>query len=207
MARPLPFLLAFPLLTAGLSCTSGPASDASRAEDPRAAESFEARVEIDPKPGYKAFQGVWLARDGGERLVLAYRPEPWLKSFEGQRVRATGERYVPEGQAIMAPHFRVHTLALVDTKDAMGIINVGPEQEIEGAFEDRVGAPGTKLEGEPYRVFQAEGGEAFLLVNTPEGAQPGKKTTIRARPVDLSPYVARRGGPYLWVLEVGSPRN
>jgi len=212
-----------------LACSSGGTSDASRAELPSAgpraeppsagplaaapaAGSFEALVEIDAAPGYKAFQGVWLVRDDGERWVVAYRPEPWLREFEKQRVRVTGERYTPEGQAIMVPHFRVHTLKRVegngqDPAPGADILEVGPEQRLEGVFEDRVGAPGTKLEGEPYRVFAASGGKEFLLANTPEDVKIGQKTTIRARAVELSPYVARRGGPYLWVLEADALKD
>jgi len=183
-----------------------PASLPTSAALARPQESFEATVQIDPKPGDKAFQGVWLAREDGERWVIAYRAEPWFQPFEGQRVRVTGERFIPEGQAIMAPHFRVDTLRRVDEgkadPSASPVIGLGPEQQLEGVFEDRVGAPGTKLEGEPYRVFTASGGESFLLSHAPEDAQPGRRVLIRARAVELSPYMARRGGPTLWVLEV-----
>lgn len=170
-----------------------------------AAESFEATVEIDANPGRKGEQCVRLVRDDGERWIVTYRPEAWLQPFAHKRVRVTGERYTPPGQALMAPHYRLRTIALLESQlmrsDAL-LASAGEEQTLTGAFSQKVGEPGTKLEGEPYTVFTTADGRAYLLANEPEGARPGETQTIHAREVELSPYMARRGGPTLWVLAI-----
>ncbi|MCY1009770.1 hypothetical protein OV079_30250 [Nannocystis pusilla] len=167
------------------------------------ADEFTATVRVDAEPGDKKFQGVWLERDDGVRWVVAYRPEPWLAAFEGQRVQVTGAVYQPEGQAILAPHFRVETLRLAPgaTTDAP-FVAVLAERRLAGTFQERVGGPGTKLEGERYLVFEADDGTAYLLANAPAGGDSGRAATVKARVIEMSPYVARRGGPYLWVLDV-----
>lgn len=170
----------------------------------QAGEQFNAVVRIDAQPGGKKFQGVWLERDDGERWVAAYRPEPWLKEFEGRRVRVTGWVYQPQGQAISATHFRIETLRLAGPEAAADaqVVAVLAERRLSGTFQNRVGEPGTKLTGESYGVFAADDGVVYLLANDPEDGRPGRAASVRARVVELSPYVAHRGGTYLWVLKV-----
>ncbi len=169
------------------------------------ADSFEATVEIDAQPGGKKEQCVRLVRDDGERWIVAYRPEPWLQPFARKRVRVTGERYTPQGQAIMAPHYRLRTIELLESQrmrsDAL-LARAGEEQTLTGVFSEKVGEPGTKLAGEPYTVFTTADGRTYLLANTPDSPRPGQSQTIRAREVEYSPYVARRSGPTLWVLAI-----
>ncbi|MFT3775729.1 MAG: hypothetical protein QM820_61060 [Minicystis sp.] len=166
-------------------------------------ERFEAVVRVDAQPQDKKFQGVWLERGDGEKWVVAYRPEGWLRGFEGKRVSVAGERYEPQGQAIMATHFRVHTIRVLDERavDAPFFVEVGPERKMAGRFVERVGEKGTKLEGEKYTVFEADDGVAYGLANAVE-ATAGVRVRVRARPVVVSPFVARRGGPSLWILDV-----
>jgi hypothetical protein len=196
-------------IAAGLAC--GPAgpletplattpAEATPSEDATVQE-FEAVVRVDERPGGKKFQGVWLERDGGERWVVAYRPEGWLRAFEGRRVRVTGEVYQPFGQAIAATHFRVATLRIVGQEPDAHLVSAGPARALVGEFAERVGAPGTKLEGERYTVFVA-GGTEYLLAGAPEDARPGARVKIEARAVEPSPYAAHRGGEHLWVLTV-----
>jgi hypothetical protein len=117
-------------------------------------------------------------------------------------VQVTGERYQPEGQAIMAVHVRVHTLALVDDDGSAELVGLGPERELRGRFEERLVPDGAKGAGERYVVFVADGAEHLLASEPPPGMTLLAPATIRAREATMSPYVARRGGPYLWVLEL-----
>jgi hypothetical protein len=165
-------------------------------------EAFDAKIAIDAQPGGKKFQGVWLERDDGERWVVAYRPLGWLRAFEGERVHVTGERYQPHGQAIAGTHFRIATLRVVDPSLGAMFVEAGPERTYLGAFVELVGDPGTKGEGERYHVFDAEGEDRFLLANVPEDLVVGRPVTVKARTMAYSPFVAHRGGPMLWILEV-----
>jgi hypothetical protein len=166
-------------------------------------EELDAIVEIDEKPGGKKFQGVWLVQDGGERWVISYRAEPWLREFEGLRVHARGERYTPEGQAINATHFRLAEMRVIDPQARLSLfVEVGPERTLTGVIREEVGAPGTKSEGERWHVLDSESDGRFMLVNTPEGIVLEQRIAVRARSIVFSPFVAHRGGPALWVLDV-----
>lgn len=179
-----------------------PPAAAAPTDDAKQPEGFAAVVRVDAKPGGKKFQGVWLERDDGERWVVAYRAEPWLVAFEGRRVDVTGAVYQPTGQAILATHFRIETLRLAGPESDAEFVAALAELRLSGTFKERVGESGTKLEGERYRVFEADDGAVYLLANYPERGEPGVAATVRARVVELSPYTAHRGGTYLWVLDV-----
>jgi hypothetical protein len=170
-------------------------------------DGFEAVVRIDEKPGGKKFQGVWLERPDGERWVVAYRPEEWLRSFEGRTVRVTGETYQPKGQAISATHYRVRTLQVADKKGGHGpLFGMGPEQTLRGKFKQKKVPRGAKNEGDLYWTFVAADGADYMLEHIPEGVVDGAAVEIVARAVEPDwSYMARRGGDYLWVLAVESP--
>lgn len=159
---------------------------------------FEAVVAIDPRPGGKKLQAVWLVRDDGERWVIDYRPRGLWRPFEDERVQVTGARYEPEGQAIGAQHFRVDTMRTIDPESTSSLIALGPEQHLCGRLEIREGDPGSKMGGEGYPVFVAESGATYQLANHIE-AEPGP-LTIRAREATRSRFVAHAPGPLLWVL-------
>jgi hypothetical protein len=168
--------------------------------------SFEGivRVAEDPKPGPgKKFRGAWIERDGGERWVIDYERESPFRELRDRRVRVEGETYAPEGQALVAKHFRVRSMELV-TKDAgASLVRVGPRQRVKGQFGDMTWPAGTKLAGETMRVFVTEGGKSYFLARVPETTPaPGVTITVDAHEVEPSPFVTRPGGPYLWIRRV-----
>jgi len=160
-------------------------------------EQFEAVVHIDATPGAKRFQGVWLQRDDGQRLLVDYRPRSHWQPFEGVRVSVSGEAYMPEGQSIGADHFRVHTLAVIDPKPEHSITQMGPERTLTGRFTFVPGAPGSKMEGSGSTFFDT-GGMNFLLANFDKAFRGAG--TVEARQVSLSPFSAHVMGPRIWVL-------
>ncbi|MDC0721081.1 hypothetical protein [Nannocystis bainbridge] len=195
MPRSLRLGLSLALLLAP-ACSPAPATPVPPASD--ALREFTATVQLANDPHGKQFHGVLLQPDDGEAWVVSYQPEPWLAAFADQRVRVTGEPYTPEGQALLRPHLRVHTLALVDPSRALTapfVISVGPEKSLRGTFTDEPG-------DEPHRVFTVEGGATYQLANAPDDARPGQPQQIVAREVELAPQGARHDGPTLWVLAI-----
>lgn len=203
-----PFVLA-------LACTpartepdapSAPAPTTPRmdpAPEPDDLQDIDATVEIDAEPGGKKFQGVWLAMGGDTRWVVSYRAEPWLREFEGQRVHARGRIYSPQGQAIRATHFRLEHMRVIDPQAKIStFVEVGPERTLTGVMRQDIGAAGTKSEGERWHVFDSETDGRFLLANTPDDIVLEQRIAVRARSIVYSPFVAHRGGPTLWVLDV-----
>lgn len=177
---------------------------AAEPEGAQAPERFEATLRIDPEPGAKQFQGVWVERDDGQRWVVDYRARGWWMPFDGRRVRVSGRRYEPRGEAITATHFRVHELALVAPKgEPIAILTeVHEEQELEGVFEVETWPAGTKLAGERDLVFVATGGERYRLANDPGSTiEDGRSVRIVAREVVMSPFVAHVGGRHLWLIQ------
>jgi len=173
-------------------------------DDDHAAEGlirFTATVRIDQEPGSKRLQGVYLARDDGESWVVAYRPHPWLVPFEGREVEVTGETYVPEGQALLATHFRLETLRLVDPLCGVDPIALGPITVLEGRLVARSGEPGTKSEGQGWTVLEVAGVDHELFNPSAVGEEDGAEIVVRARPVERSPVVTHRDGRWLWVLK------
>jgi len=170
------------------------------AEQPREpAQSLSVKVAIDAEPSGKKFQGVWLVRDDGERWLVAYRPLPLWKIYEGVAVNITGAVYQPDGQSISATHFRVDTLSIRDPQAIIDPRSFGPEQTFEGQFESESGSPGSKSEGSTWTVFRVQGGLRYEIMNPV--AVDRTATSIRARTVERSPFVAHRGGPALWLVD------
>ncbi len=154
----------------------------------------------EPQQG-KTFRGAWLELDGGEHWVIDYSPASPFRELRDQRVRVEGERYTPEGLALVAPHLRVTSLTAL-ARDAP-YVWIGREQEVVGRFEDEVGARGTLLEGETIHDFVSADGKRYLLAHTPDPKPAlGQKVTLRVRLVEPSPYAQRLGGAYLWVLQI-----
>jgi len=75
---------------------------------------LEGRYEVDPIPGGKRFQGVWLVLDDGTRLVIAYRPVRQQFQFINKRVLIQGRPYVPgsDTQQIKATHLAIDSIVL-----------------------------------------------------------------------------------------------
>ncbi|MBW1878903.1 MAG: hypothetical protein JRI25_12375 [Deltaproteobacteria bacterium] len=205
------FLLLLPLLaTIASACSTNPAPAeeadvVSSTEEPVTvphddAEAFEAKLTVDPEPGYKHFQGVWLEREDGDRWVIDYRARDCWTPFDGHRVRVVGEQYQPEGQAIGAIHFRVETLEVLDPMSMTSLVSVGPEKALTGRMARVSGEPGTKMEGSSYLVFTASDGTGYQLINpTAVSDHVGTQVSITARPVERSPYSTHMPGPTLWI--------
>lgn len=82
--------------------------------------AYEGILDMDRVAGGKRFQGTWLRRDDGTRLLLSYRPMPEHFNLIERRVVVRGEHYSPEGQAIMAEHFRPSTIELAKGEPPAG---------------------------------------------------------------------------------------
>jgi len=164
--------------------------------------TLRAKVDIDDKPGGKKFQGVWLVTEDGNRHVISYRADPWWTDFEGRTVDAVGRPYVPRGQAIMADHFRLEEMEVVDPTPEDPLIKITSERELDGKFIEVDWPKRSKLGGTKAWMFEAKDGTRYWLSDRPEKLPHDEPVTITARIVEPSNFVARPGGPYLWVIEV-----
>lgn len=160
-------------------------------------EHFEAKVVIDPSPGAKKFQGVWLERDDGQRWLIDYRARPYWTPFAEARVEVSGARYMPDGQAVTAVHFRLDTLRIVEPTPDHHLVRLGPKRQLTGRFVEVVGGPGTKSEARTMTLFAADG-VRYFLANHEETFQGSGTATVRE--TALSPFVAHLMGPRLWVV-------
>jgi hypothetical protein len=70
---------------------------------------------VDPVAQMKRFQGTWLEKADGKRLLLTYRPVPRYYPYIGKRVEVTGRypKIDPRAQRIVGPdHFTAQTITL-----------------------------------------------------------------------------------------------
>lgn len=171
------------------------------------ADEFRARVRIDKKPGGKRFQGVWLVEESGQEWLIAYRPDPWWRPFEGEWVLVKGESYQPQGQSIGADHLRVERLRIETPEMEHELVEVREAVELAGTFTTYTWPKKTKLEGETATVFRSEEGDTYWLAAPVEDPPAlDAPCTVSGRIVEPSPFVARPGGPYLWIDDVDVPR-
>ncbi|MBP9203260.1 MAG: hypothetical protein KBG28_04795 [Kofleriaceae bacterium] len=199
-----------PTTPAGEDAATGAATSADATAGPSAGgrgdaeQVWRATVRIDPRPGGKKFQGVWLELADGQRWVIDYRPRAVWTDFADRPVRVTGGCYLPFGQAIAATHFRVATL-VPDTEaprpEGWPVVAVGPDRREVMTLIEVTGAAGTKTAGEVHLELADERGHHFLLAGH-DGDLPavGLPVRVRVRPVEPSPYQARLGGAYLHLL-------
>ncbi len=187
---------------------SSSAAEASSATDAAiGASSFEGTIRVpdeEPPGKRKLFRGAWIERDGGERWVIDYAPDSPYRALRDRRVRVEGEIYEPKDQALVAKHFRVRSMLVVgkDATDAP-LVRVGEQRHLLGLFSEITYPPRTKLAGEKETVFVDAGGANYHLAHMPEGRPAlGARAAVEAYEVEPSPFVARVGGRYLWVLEV-----
>jgi len=182
---------------------AAPAKPAPHAHPPpKPAATVSATLNIDPKPGSKQFQGVWLEQADGSRLLIDYRATGIWKPFDGQKVKATGHVYQPRGQAIRATHYHVNTLEMADPQSSASIVAVGPLTQLSGAFVEKTVPSVAKGAGDKYTVFVADKGTSYLIAN-PNPKYVGK-ARVSARPIRRSPFITHRGGPTLWILDVSA---
>jgi hypothetical protein len=154
-----------------------------------------------PSESGKQFVGAELERDDGTRWVLAYGRDSIWKAFDGRRVEVRGTRYAPEDQALVAPHFRVETLRVVDDK-AGPLSGFGAERELKGIIRRFEAKPNSKAAGFGLHELVEAGGKRWLLESSPPDAPMNRAVTVRARPVEPEwRWAARVGGDYLWILE------
>ena len=178
-------------------------SDPATAPDPPAPTEVEATIEIDEKPGAKKFQGVWLVPESGGRLLISYRAPEYWRALEGRRVKVLGKHYEPQGQAIMADHFRVHSLEVIEPTPEDSIIAMSRAEDFEGHFEQYEWPKRAKGAGSKATVFVGGGGRRFWLHHVPEPAPPMEKPVkVHGFEYEPSNFMARPGGAYLWVLDV-----
>jgi len=157
--------------------------------------------EPDPARSGKQFIGADLERDDGTRWVLGYGRDPLWQAFDGRRVEVHGEHFEPQNQALLAPHFRVHTLRVIDER-AGALQGFGAEQAMEGTIQRFAAPPNSKAAGFGLLELVEKNGKRWLLEYAPDDAPRGRPVTVRARPVEPSPtWAARVGGDYLWITE------
>jgi hypothetical protein len=182
------------------SAEPGPASD------PKAgAVQFTAVVRPSEATGHgNAFRGVVLQAEDGTAWVASYSRDGLWDSFAGSRVAVTGERYAPEGRAIVGPHVRVTTLKVLEPR-AEPYAEMGPVVTLEGHFEDWVVPEGEAWSGASFPRFVVDGGARTLFVVQASLPSPAlaknAHVTVRGRTVAPSPFVRSFGGPFLWVYE------
>ena len=166
---------------------------------------FTATVRVDPSPGGKKAQPVWLEREDGERWIAAYRPDDCWQALDGQTMQVEGERYEPLGQALSAPHIRVRSLHTPEPRPEDTLVQVGPEQTWTGRVVTEQGAPGSKSEGSEWLVFRPDGdatGHNHLIVFNPSAVaeMAGAPVEVTGRVVEVSPFSAHVAGLRLCVL-------
>lgn len=197
------------------ACTSGHGSEAppSKGAEPTSAQQgaqgamhFEAVVrvpkeETGPQPG-KQFLGAMLVQDDGTEWVVTYRAESPFHKLRGERVVVDGAPYEPPGQALLKRHLRVSLLKVSKPSTDTSLVEIRGEEELTGQFKEIAFPKGTKLEGEVWVRFVDDGGTEFFLAHGDGKPLLGKHVTVTGFRVEPSPYIARPGGPYLWVAEV-----
>ena len=151
----------------------------------------------------KPFLGSILECSDGMEWVLDYDEQSPFHSFADRQVVVSGKPYEPEqsAQVIVGSggqkhgHFLVSTMRLVEVTPDAELVEVGPRQDLCGQFE--LGASDT---GESALSFVTEQGDAFLVANDPAGASVGRRTEVRAYPVQRSPSIPGHPAQYLWII-------
>ncbi len=109
--------------------------------------SFEALYSVEPVAGGKRFQGSWLTRPDGSRLIASYRPQPEYFAYQGKRVVVTGRpvHHGPNVQQIAASHFDVKSMELAKSETPYATkptaILAPPLVDGRAALEKQLSAP------------------------------------------------------------------
>ncbi|NUP07690.1 MAG: hypothetical protein HOW73_16710 [Polyangiaceae bacterium] len=195
-----------PAQSAAIATTPPPAS-ASAEPDPPGAQRFEGTVKVaKPKEAERrmVFSGVTIERDGAPQVVASYGTNPVWNALDGRRVRVLGDPYVPQGRAIGGEHMRILEARVVSPTPNDHVLGFSRAMKLEGRFRKERGEVGTKSEGSEWTVFDTAG-KSFEIFDAPASASNATSSVkIIAREVELSPHMARRGGPFLWITDIGS---
>lgn len=160
---------------------------------------LRAKLRIDPAPGAKRFQGVWLVL-GDRTLLLDYRAHVLWTWFADREVTVTGETYWPDPkhQAVQTEHFRLATLRACE-RGRGPYLAIGPQTWLDGDVAIARAPAGSKLDGSSQSVFRAAGRN--LPIAGGEIPPPGP---VRVLARELEPdmtYAARGSGPDLWIVD------
>lgn len=209
--------------TAESTQTVGAASAAAPAEpDPKGSERFIAVVQVskekaeddEGRPRRMVFSGVTLqpenrkseARPGFDQIVASYSQSAVWRALDGKRVSVLAMPYHPEGRAIAGDHMDVLEARLVEQTATSTVIGFGRQRKLEGAFREHTIPAGQKASGEKVLYFDVKGGASYEIFDgfreSAERPKMGEPMTIEAHEVDLSKFMQRRGGPFLWVRRV-----
>lgn len=164
---------------------------------------LQGKLTINAHPGGKRFQGVWVVVDGHKHLI-SYRANPWWRPFEGRAVQAWGEPYTPQGQAIMADHFRIRRLELADPKPEDTIIAILGRQDWVGEFVVHTWPKGSKLEGTTAPAFRTDSGDVYLLVNPGEQGESTGRVRMHGHMAEYSAFAARPSMAHVWIADVST---
>lgn len=152
-------------------------------------------------PG-KQFLGAAIKCSDGKVWVIAYGEQSPFHAFAGRQVVASGERYSPDGQALIGwrgatslGHFRVSSMRPVEVTDDLELREVGAEFDLRGRFWR-----GKSDTGKSLLRFVTEKGDTFEVANNPAGASVGRSVKVQAYPVQPSPLIQKRTGQYLWII-------
>jgi hypothetical protein len=172
------------------------------ARPPSTSGEHRATVRIDPEPGAKHFQGVWLEFSERRRWLIDYRARDIWRSFADRTVLVSGHCYEPFGQAIAATHFAVEHMRLVDRVPDVPLTEVGPELILRGALAVHAHPAGGKHGGSSEVVFRDGGGTTYWI-HAADDQLPGPgPVAVTAREVHASPaFAALPDGPRLWIFD------
>lgn len=173
------------------------------ADPPPKQQTTQVRIEGvvkigEPDPRHRVTP-VEIVEDGGKRWLASYQADELWKAFDGRRVEAEGETYVPEGQAILLPHVRIERWRIPKPGSDDPIVSVGPPVKMHGKLGPNPAPPGSKAAVETSPHFLEDGGKSYPIAHGTPG-ELGKTVEIEARLVELSPFGAHIGGPHLWIL-------
>jgi hypothetical protein len=165
------------------------------------AASVTGTIRVDPTPGAKKFQGVWLEATDGSKQLIAYNTRSVWARFEGQTVWVTGEPYTPELQSITADHFRVETMSLANSNQAAPYTSVDAKRKMNCHIQVHSGSPGSKMADQSWRMLMCEG-MAYQLANPVMLKGHTAHVSVIARRVERPPFTSHMPGPMLWIESV-----
>ncbi|AKT41257.1 hypothetical protein [Chondromyces crocatus] len=160
-----------------------------------------------PHENRKQFLGVLLHLGDGSSWVISQYGKSPFHDLHGVRMRVEGTPYEPSDQSLAFPHLSTEKMTLgAGVKDAH-YVEIHGEQRIEGRFERHTLPEGSKLAGMKVLRFVDTQDQPFLVARSPLGDDQmqqlvGRPVMLTAFRVEPSRFIARLGGPYLWIREV-----